>query len=123
MNLLKAEAKKKQNFNKFISQISVEIQTHRPILPLKTNIIHTKLRYKCILHYDLYKRNITNIRTYHFFFACKNYSIAKDNSLMLDLGNIDTNLLTCGYVHLLLQTNINIFSTVHKFMEESVRIT
>ena len=43
---------------------------------------------------------------------------------MLDLVNIDTNFLLCGYmyVHLPLQTNINIFSTVHQFIEESTRL-
>ena len=42
---------------------------------------------------------------------------------MLDLVNIDTNLLLCRDVHLPLQTNINIFSVVHKFIEESTRFT
>ena len=42
---------------------------------------------------------------------------------MLDLVNIDTNLLLCGDVHMPLQTNINIFSAVHQFMEESTRFT
>ena len=53
------------------------------------NIIHTKLRQNCILNYDLCKRNILNTGSpqcsfgkqedaYHFFFVCKNYSIARN---------------------------------------------
>ena len=42
---------------------------------------------------------------------------------MLDLVNIDTNLLLCRDVHLPLQTNTNIFSAVHQFIEESTRFT
>ena len=42
---------------------------------------------------------------------------------MLALVNIDTNLLLCGDVHLPLQTNIDIFSAVHQFIEESTRFT
>ena len=55
----------------------------------------------------------------------KNYSNARNNLFnqlfMPDLVNIDTNLLLCGDVHLPLQTNINIFSAVHQFIEESTR--
>jgi hypothetical protein len=56
------------------------------------NIIHTKLRHNCILLCDLHKRNITNFPysscghiedTYHFFFACKNYSRAFNRLLVL----------------------------------------
>ena len=68
-----------------------------------------------------------NEDVYNFFFACKKYSKARNNMFnqlfMLDLVNIDKNFLLCGYmyVHLPLQTNINIFSTVHQFIEESTR--
>ena len=62
-----------------------------------------------------------------FFFACKNYSKAKNNLFnelfMIDLVNIDTNLLLSGDVYMPLQTNINIFSAVHQFIEESTRFT
>ena len=65
-----------------------------------------------------------NEDVYHFFFACKNYSEARNNLFnqlfMLDLVNIDTNSLSCGDVHFPLKTNINIFSAVHQFIEESI---
>ena len=89
-----------------------------------------------IVHYDHYKRNISdtpfcscghNEDVYHFFFVCKNYFNARNkmfNQLSsLDLVSIDTNLLLCGDVHLTLQTNINILSVVHKFTAESTRFT
>ena len=69
----------------------------------------------------------TKMYNYHFFFVCKKYSKARNNMFnqlfMLDLVNIDTNLLLCGDVHMPLQTNINIFSAVHQFIEESTRFT
>jgi hypothetical protein len=100
-----------------------------------TNIIHTKLRHNCILLCDLHKRNITNSPycscghiedTYHFFFACKKYSRARNNMFnrlfSLDLVNIDT-LLLSGDNALPIQTNINIFTAVHKFIDETCRFT
>ena len=81
-------------------------------------------------HYDLYKRYITNTPfcscrqnedVYHFFFACKNYSKARNNLFnqlfMLDLVNIDTNLLICGVVHLPLQTNINFINLQRNLLD------
>ena len=41
---------------------------------------------------------------------------------LLDLVNIHTNILSCAYVHLPLQTNINTFS-VRKFKEDSTKFT
>ena len=52
-----------------------------------TNIIHTWLRNYCILNYDLCKWSIIDGPLgscgkhgglYHFFFACKNYSIGRN---------------------------------------------
>ena len=40
---------------------------------------------------------------------------------MFDLVNIEINLFLCGDVNLPLQTNINMFSAVHQFIEESTR--
>ena len=101
-----------------------------------TNVIHTKLRHNCILLCDLHKRNITNSPycacghiedAYHFFFSCKNYSRARNNLFdrlfSLDLVNIDTNLLLSGNNALPIQTNINIFTAVHKFIDETCRFT
>jgi hypothetical protein len=98
-----------------------------------TNIIHTKLRHNCILLCDLHKCNITNspycacghnVDAYLFFFACKNYSRARNNLFnklfSLDLVNINTNLLLSV---LPIQTNINIFTAVHKFIDETCRFT
>ena len=74
-----------------------------------TNINHTKLRHNCILNYDLRKRNILNScgkqeDAYHFFFVCKNYSIARNTLFhclfQLELVNIDINLLLRGDVNL-----------------------
>ena len=51
------------------------------------NIIHTKLRHKCILHYDLYKRNITNtpfcscgqnVDLYHFFLCMQKLFLSQE---------------------------------------------
>ena len=136
-NLLKEEAREAISIKSFLKNISVEIANPPSYYAFGKrfiNIIHTKLRHKCILHYDLYKRNITNTPfcscgqnedVYHFFFACKKYSKARNNMFnqlfMLDLANIDTNLLLCGDVNLPLQININIFSAVHQFIEESTR--
>ena len=119
------------SINSFRKNISVEIENPPSYYAFGKrfiNIIHTKLRHKCIRHYDLYKRNISdtpfcscghNEDVYHFFFVCKNYYNARNNMFnqlfMLDLVNIDTNLLFCGDVHLPLQTNINIFSIVHLY--------
>ena len=58
---------------------------------------------------------------YRFFFACKNYSNARNylfnQILMLDLVNINTNLSLYGDVQLSLQTNVYIFSAVHNLLD------
>ena len=92
-NLLKAEAREAISINSFRKNISVEIANPPSYYAFGKhfiNIIHTKLRHKCILHYDLYKRNtcITNSPFcscgqnedfYHFFFACNFFSKARNN--------------------------------------------
>ena len=61
--------------------------------------------------------------TYHFFFVCKNYSIARntlfDCLYMLELVNIDLNLLLYGDVNI----NNKIFAAVHKLIDESCRFS
>jgi hypothetical protein len=46
-----------------------------------------------------------------------------DRLFSLDLVNIDTNLLLSGDNALPIQTNINIFTAVHKFIDETCRFT
>ncbi|XP_055995247.1 uncharacterized protein LOC125672352 isoform X1 [Ostrea edulis] len=137
-NLLNVETREAISINSFRKNIITDITippSYYSFGKRYINIIHTKLRYNCILNYDLYKLNITNSPfctcghtnedIYHFFFACKNYSRARNDLFnrlfMLDLVNIDTKLLLCGDVNLPLQTNITIFSVVHKFIEETCR--
>ena len=65
--------------------------------------------------------------TYHFFFVCKNYSIARntlfDCLFILELVNTDLNLLLYGDVNLPLHINNKIFAAVHKFIDESCRFS
>jgi hypothetical protein len=95
-----------------------------------TNFGHTKLRYSCLLNDNLYKRNIVNTPlcssgktkdSYQFFFACKNYTNARNTLFTrlfkIDLIDIDTNLLLWGNTNLSLQTNASIFAAVHKVIE------
>ena len=140
--LLKAEAREAISINSFRKNIFVEIVNPPSYYAFGNrfiNIIHTKLRHKCILHYDLYKRNISdtpfcscgqNEDVYQLFFVCKNYYNAETICLIIykfthGVVNIDTNLLLCGDIHLPLQTNINIniFSVVLNFIVESNRFT
>ena len=62
------------HFNQFIRKnISVEIANPLSYFVFGKrfiNIIHTKLRFKCILHYDLY-RHMGKKDVHHLFFACK----------------------------------------------------
>ena len=99
------------------------------------NIIHTKLRHKCILKYDLYRRNIVDSPlcscgiqedAYHFFFTCNKYSKFRyklmDNLLRLkDLNIIDTHLLLWGNDVLSTEVNNCIFSYVQTYIHETNR--
>ena len=111
------EAREAISINSFRKNIFVEIANPPSYYAFGKrfiNIIHTKLRRKCILHYDLYKRNIItntpfcsceqNEDVYHFFIACNIFSKARNNLFnqlfMLNLVNFDTNLLLCRDLHL-----------------------
>ena len=138
-NLLDLETREAISMNAFRKNILPQITIPPSYFSFGkryTNIIHTKLRHNCILLGDLYKRNITNSPycscgqtedAYHFFFACKNYSRARNNLFnrlfSLDLVNIDTKLLLSGDNALPVQMNMNIFTAVHKFIDETCRFT
>ena len=66
------------------------------------------------------KTKIFIIFSLHAIFFSSHEQFVKP-TVMLDLANIDTNI--CGDVHLPLQININIFSAVQQFIEESIRFT
>lgn len=101
----------------------------------KLNIIHTKLRHHCILNYDLHRINIIesgNCRcgspedAYHFFFKCKNYTIARNNFFLnlLQLDHfriINTHLLLWGDESLSLEINKQLFSLVQLYINETGR--
>ena len=64
-NLLKAEAREAISIKSFRKNISVEIvnpPSYYAFGKRFINIIHTKLRHKCILHYDHYKHSILFMR-------------------------------------------------------------
>lgn len=138
-NLLKEEVREAISINSFRKNLETKVKSPPSFFSFGkryTNIIHTKLRHNCILNYDLCKRNILNSPqcscgkqedTYHFFFVCKNYSIARntlfDCLFMLELVNIDLNLLLYGDVNLPLHINNKIFAAVHKFIDESCRFS
>ena len=96
-----------------------------------TNNIHTKLRNYCILNYELCKWSIIDgpldscgkhEGLYHFFFACKNYSIGRNTLLDWLFRHELVNywyifFLICSDVNLHLQINNIIFADVHKFID------
>ena len=136
-NSLSIEARASTSINTFRKYLTTDVSNPPPYFSFGkryTNIVHTKLRYNCLLNDDLYKRNIVNTPlcsygktedSYHFFFACKNYTNARNilftQLFRIDLINIDTNLLLWGNTNLSLQTNTSIFAAVHKFIEDSCR--
>ena len=80
-NLFKAETREAISTNSFRKNISVEIvnpPSYHVFGKRFINIIQTKLRHKCIVHYDHYKRNISdtpfcscghNEDVYHFLYV------------------------------------------------------
>lgn len=99
----------------------------------KLQVLHMRLRTSCSsLNNDLYLKNIIHSplcicgsveNAYHYFFVCGRFRLQRNELFdkLSSLPRITLKLLLSGDESLTYETNINIFSAVHTFIEKSKR--
>ena len=88
------------------------------------NIIHTKLRHNCILNYYLFRKNILVIESpkcacglpedsYHFFFVCTNYTLARNELFRCLLHSLNYLLLIVTYSYGVMKHKMMVQTSTH----------
>ena len=119
-NLLKAEAREAISIKLFRKNISVEIANPPSYYAFGKrfiNIIHPKLRHKCILHYDFYKHNITNTRFYSLFMWAKRRFLLCRLPALADIGKFAHKIISVTFFSGTTKASFLIFETEHQYGE------